>query len=162
MGVSYTIFRALLDTLDETSQQLQPHANLAVRLKKQYHDVSNQTDQKLEKEPRSASESNPSTNTTQSLPQIPDIIPQIVSQLTHSLGSSAPPVTTKSDERNHSSASGPACNYFIALSGSVSPSYACFSSSLNDDAHIDHMRRSTSSKPSRSESCTVSQLSVCT
>ena len=156
------ILGTLLDALDETSQQLQPHANLAVRLREQYHDVCNQIDQKSE-EPQSAPKSNPSTNTTQPLPQIPDIIPQIVSQLTHSLGSTAPPVTTKSDERNHSSASGPACNFLIAFSGSLSTPYVCNSASLNDDAHIDHMpRQSTSSKPSQSESCTVSQLSVCT
>ena len=157
MNGGYTILRTLLDTLDETSQELQPHANLAVRLKKQYHDVCNQPDQKSAKEPQSFTESDPSTNATPSLPQIPDIIPQIFSQLTQSLGSTAPPVATKSDERSHSqSGSGPACNYFIALSGSVSPSYSRFSSSLNDDAHIDHTRKSTSSKPSRSESCTVS------
>lgn len=33
MNGGYTILRTLLDALDETSQQLQPHANLAVRLK---------------------------------------------------------------------------------------------------------------------------------
>ena len=52
MNGGYTILRTLLDALDETSQQLQPHANLAVRLKKQYNDVCNQTDQKSE-EPQS-------------------------------------------------------------------------------------------------------------
>ena len=156
MNGGYTILRTLLDTLDETSQELQPHANLAFRLKKQYHDVCNQADQNSAKEPQSSPETNPPTNFTQSLPQIPDIIPQIFSQLTQSLGSAAPPVATKSDERNHSSASGPACNYFIALSGAVGPSYSRYSSSLNDDVHIDHVRESTSSKPTRSESCIVS------
>lgn len=140
-----TALTTLLDALDETSQQHQPHENLAFKLRKHYHDVCDQINQGLAEEPHAQNANTPSarpsvtTDTppsvnTQSLPQVPDIIPQIFSQITQNLGNSTPPVT-KNCDRLRNSTPGPACNYFIAVSGVLNPSHC--STSLNDDAHDD-------------------------
>ena len=129
MNGGYMALKTLLDVLDETSQQHQPHVNLAIRLRKRYRDVctGDQIDQRqsLAEEPHNAyTLANNSSTNVQSIPQIPDIIPQILSQFTQSLGNATSPVTTKCDCMQHSSTSvpaGPACNC----------SFGCFKSVMS-------------------------------
>jgi len=142
MNGGYVALSTLLDVLDETSQKLQSHATLAGKLRKEYQDMCNQIDQGLVEEPQIINDiqnASTSAHTAQSLhSQIPDIIPEVTSQC----------------DRHHSSASTPAYNYFITVSGTFNYNPSYHSSSLNDGN--DYIRQDSSSKASTSYPVSIS------